>query len=826
MARFKKILLYFLLVVGVVFVTLTASVFYYKDRIINEFIRQANKSLNTPVKIGKTDVTWFADFPNLSIVFKDVYIEDSHPGIYPLLTANVISFQLNVIDLWNGAYNVKGLKISDSETNLKINADGVNNYTIAKENPDTKGGSINFELKNVALINTKVHYIDIEANQEYTFLSDDLSASIKTSKDIYDIDAEGDLTTEKIKVRQVELFAGKRFNVKADLIYDDLQRMLTINPSVLSLKKSAFNISGEYKWKGKTYVDLTARAEDTDIQTLLSLLPESTSKSFEKYQSKGDMYFNAKLKGDATKNTSPSLSVDFGFNDATLFHPDYHSRIEHATMKGSFASSDVADPKKAVLVLKNIKGELNKKEFTADLVVQNFKDSDVQLHFSGELDAASVFDFYPVETIKSVRGDLAADLNFEGRLSWLKNRATATKTSTKGSVTLDNISLLYGQNNILVKDVNGSLQFNNNDLALSDVTAQIGNSDFKLNGFFKNVITFLLFEDQPIGIETDLRSDFLDLDQLFALGFGKNEKGKTGEYEFSISRNINLNFNCDIKRLRYKRFKAQQLKGDVLVKNQMAVSRNINLKSMGGDMNFSGIVDAKNPKAIDVVSTFKLNGIYADSVFYVFENFRQTFIQDKHLKGQAYADVNMEMVLNQNLKLFSETLIADIGVVIKNGELNNFEPIKKLGKYLDDEGLDKVRFSDLKNEVHIEKKTIYIPQMEVRTNVTNIRISGTHTLDQQIDYRVVAPLRSYRKINLGEAGNAVENEEGQSRLYLKVVGTTDNYRVVYDTESVKKKIATDLKQEVKELKEAFQTKGKQKEKTLELEEDEYFDWEN
>ena len=808
------------------FITLTATVFYYKDRILNEFIREANKNLNTPIKIGKMDVSWFADFPNLSIVFNDVYVEDSHPGLYPLLTAKVVSFQLNVIDLWNGQYNVKGLRISDSETNLKINAEGVNNYTIVKENPDTKGGSISFELKNITLKNTTVHYVDIDATQEYSFQSDDLATSIETAKDIYNIDADGDLTTEKIKVRQVELFAGKRFKVKADLIYDDLQRILSINPSTLTLRNSTFNIKGVYKWKGKTYVDLSTEAKDTDIQTLLSLLPEKTAKSFEKYQSKGDMYFKAKLKGEVTKETTPSLSVQFGFNDATLFHPDYKSRIEHAVMEGSFASNDVADPRKAVLILKNIHGELNDKAFTADLTVQDFKDSDVQLSFKGELDAAAVFDFYPVENIKSVRGGLMANLDFKGRLSWLKRRATATKTSTSGSITLNDLSLLYGTNNILIKNVNGALQFNNNDLALSDVTAHVGNSDFKLNGFFKNVITFLLFEDQPIGIETDLRSNFIDLDQLFALGFGKGGKGKSEEYEFTISRNINLNFNCDIKGLRYKRFNAQDVRGDLLVKNQMAVSRNIHLKSMGGDMTFSGIVDAKNPKAIDVTSTFKLNGIYADSVFYVFENFRQTFIQDKHLKGQAYADVNMEMALNQNLKLFSETLIADIGVVIRNGELNNFEPIKKLGKYLDDEGLSKVRFSDLKNEIHIERKTIYLPQMEVRTNVTNLNISGTHTLDQRIDYRVVAPLRSYKKINLGEAGNAVENGEGQSKLFLKVIGTTDDYRVMYDTESVKKKISNDLKQEVKELKEAFETKGKQKEKTLELEEDEYFEWEN
>lgn len=826
LARLRKIFFYFLLAGGVVFVTLTASVFLFKDRLINQFIREANKNLSTPVDIKKMDVSWFEDFPNLSIVFHDVYVEDSQPGQYPLLTASAISFQLNIMDAWNGVYVIKGLHIRDSETNLKIDVNGINNYTIVKNDAGKGNSAISFELQNVKLKNTKVHFIDLNSNEEFTFLSDRLASSIETKNDIYTIDAVGDVTTEKIKVRQVEIFAGKKFLVNSDLVYDDLQKILTIKPSQLALRSSIFDIRGEYRWKEKALVDLYAEARDTDIQTLLSLFPESVSKNFEKYRSKGNMYFKAKLKGEVSRSHSPSLSTDFGFKDATLYHPDYKSKIENATLEGSFASSDVADPARAVLILRNISGELNGKPVQANLAVHNFKDSDLKLDFHGELDAKSVFDFYPVENIKDIYGNLMTNISFEGRLSWLKNRTTAKRTSTRGSIILKDFSVVYGKDEIPIKNVNGTLQFNNNDLALSDVRAQLGNSDFLLNGFFKNIITFLLFENQPIGIETDLKSNFLDLDQLFALGFGKGNDGKSTEYEFKISRNINLNFNCDVKALRYKRFKARQVKGDLLVKNEMAVSRNINLSSMGGDMNFSGIVDAKNPKAIDVISSFKLNGVHLDSIFYVFENFDQNFIEDKHLKGQGYADVNLEMTLMPSLKLFPETLVADIGLIIKNGELNNFEPMKKLDKYLDDRGLDNVHFSDIKNDIHIENKTIYIPQMEVRTNVTNIRVSGTHTLDQHIDYRLIAPLRSYKKINIGEAGSALEDTgDGQSKLYLKIFGTTDNYRVMYDTEAVKKKIANDLKQEVQELKEAFKNKGTKKEKELELDKDEYFDWE-
>ncbi|MFZ6010298.1 MAG: AsmA-like C-terminal region-containing protein [Bacteroidota bacterium] len=824
MKTLRRVLFYAALTLAVLLIALVSSVFLFKEKIINQFIRQANTRLNTPVKIGKIDVSLFQQFPQLSIVLNDVYVEDSHKGEYPLLTAQKISFQMNPYQVWQGTYIIKGLKISASETNLKINAQGENNYTILKENTGGSTGSIGFELKNVELIETRVHYFDLQSKQELTFTSKELLASIESEKDVYQIEANGELTTEKILVKGNSLLNGKSFTVKSKLTYDDVAKKISIDPSTLELKKSAFTVTGTYAWKNKNLIDIDTEGQNTDIQTLLSLLPESAAKKFEKYQSDGDVYFRAKLKGEISNRKNPSLSIDFGFKDATLFHPDYKSRIEDASFEGSFATSDITEARQFVLILKNIKGKLNEESFTANFVLQDFVDPEVICDFKGKLDAPSVLGFYPIEDFKDVTGSLMADIAFEGKIAFLKNKATAQRVSTQGAVDLLDINLTYGKDNIPLQHLNGSLQFSNNDLALSNVSGQLGHSDFLLNGFFKNIITFLLFEDQPIGIETDLKSKFLDLDQLFALGFGDAESDQEQQqYTFSISRNIHLNFNCDVKSLQYKKFRGHDLKGDLLVKNEVAVSRHLSIKTMGGDLTLSGIVDAKNNKAIDVVTSLKLNGIHLDSTFYVFDNFNQDFIQDNHLKGQAYADVNLEMTLNQNLKLFQETLIADISAVIKHGELNNFEPMKKMNKYLDDEGLSKLRFSDLKNDIHIEKKTIYIPLMEIRSNVTDLKVTGTHTFDQLIDYRVVTPLRK-RKLTDIDALAAVEEDQSGAKLFLKITGSTDDYRVQYDTEAVKKKIASDLRKEVQELKDAFKSKGKKKKKEAELEKDDYFDW--
>ncbi|MBY0435232.1 MAG: DUF3971 domain-containing protein, partial [Cyclobacteriaceae bacterium] len=818
----RKIIFYTVTGLVVLLIGLLASVFLFKDRIIQQFIREANKNLGTPVKIGTIEVSAFQDFPNLAIVLYDVYIEDSHPGEYPLLTAKKVSFVLNPVEVWQGRYTIRGLQVRDSETNLRINKAGKNNYTIVKSSGE--GGAVSFDLKNVKLQNSFVSYIDVSASQHHEFSSGHLLTTIRAVGDVYHIEATGDVVSEQIGIGRSVFFRKKIFDVKANVDYDDRAKSLAIQPSQLTLDKALFEVSGTYHFKDKNLLDLQTIGKDTDIQTLLSLMPETTTQNFLKYQSKGDVYFDMTLKGEISKTKDPFLSMAFGLKNVTLYHPEFQSRIENANLEGSFATPSLSRLTDAELFLKNVSATLNGDHFTGNFALRNFDDPFVNTDFKGEVNAAALLNFFPMEDFHQLSGRMKANVSLNGPVALLKKKSTAQQVRTEGTVELMDINMVVGKEKLAFKQLNGSLRFDNNDLAMSNLRGRFEKSDFLLNGFFKNIVTFLIFENQLIGIEADLTSDFLDVDHLFAVGFGTDEKGP---YRFSISPNVALNFNYNVKALRYKKFHPTSIKGDLLVKNQVAVSRNIQLNAMGGSLSLSGILDAKNPKAIDLISSAKFNGIYIDSLFYVFGNFQQDFIGYHHLKGQSYADISMEGTLDETLLLKSQSLVADVSATIKNGELNNFQPMQKLSKYLDDEGLSQLRFADLKNDIHIENKTVYIPQMEIRSNVTVIQLSGTHTFDQKIDYRVVAPLRSKKKIDPDEAFGSIEQDsKGQSKIFLKITGTTDQYDVAYDKEAVKMKISSDLKKEVQELKDAFKLKGKKKKKELELEKDEYFDWDD
>lgn len=803
----------------------------YKDELISHFIREANKQLATPINVEKIHVSAFKNFPQITLSFDKTVVKESYKhSNFPLLEAESIEFTFNPIAIYQGDYTVGKVRIKNGFVHLKVNKQGYANYDIFKKSDSLseQGSTVKLDISDVVIKNVYFQYSNDEKENYISTLINDGEAEVQVSGRHYDIEMEADLLVNHIISGSATLFEEKDIAINTELKYDDEQKHLHLNSSDIYILNSQFVAYGDYRFLKEREIEMYVEGEDTDIQTIISLLPEKNTQNLQQYRSKGDVYFDLALKGKFTENTSPQLDVNFGLIDSKIYHPETGVEIENANSEGSFHAGNIHNISKSTLRLTNIHGTLEGKSFSGALAYEDFDDPYLKLAFNGDLDVNSMNQFYPNEWVENSSGTLSVDINLEGKINDLKKKATAHRVKTSGEIDLSNVNLELKKFNLPVKQLEGNLLFNNNDLAISDVRGYFGKSDFKLNGFFKNIVAFFLFDDEPIGIESDLVSNYIDLDELLAENKNvENQSGNLskGNYTFFISPRLMLKFNCDVKKLHFRRFKPCNIKGALKIKQQIAFTDQLKFNSAGGEVALSGMADASNDGLIRVNTSFGLNGIDIDSAFYIFENFNQSFLKDKHLKGQLMADVEAEMVFTDKLKIYPETLTANISTSIKGGQLNNFEPMQKLAKYVDANELNHLVFSELRNDIHIENKTIYLPQMEVSSNVTTLKISGTHTFDQKIDYRVVTPLRNKEKIDRDAAYGAIEETtEGRSMLYLKIVGATSDYRVVYDKDAVKEKIISDIKKEAQELKDAFKNKGLQKKQTIELEEDDYFDW--
>ena len=353
---------------------MVVSIWLYQDKIINHFVREANKSLNTPIDVKKIYISVWADFPTISIFLKDVYVEDSHPGKYPLLEAASVSFSLNIMDLMRGNYNIRGLQLTDARINLRINDNGVGNYDIIKKKEDSSSSSLSFDVKNVRLKEVTVLYKSLSAKQEHLFETAKMQANIKFRNNIYEIESEGDVLTKYIKINNTAFFENKLFDVKAFVSYDDTEKIVYISPSLLSTPQAQFEVYGDYRFKETPSIVLHTEGKNTNIQTLLALLPENISQRFEQYQSSGLAYFDLKLSGELSKNKSPELTINFGLENAGIYNAQFKSRIEGANLEGIFRMKSLGDIINSELELKNINGTLNGNAYQASFYLRNFDD--------------------------------------------------------------------------------------------------------------------------------------------------------------------------------------------------------------------------------------------------------------------------------------------------------------------------------------------------------------------------------------------------------------------------------------------------------------------
>ena len=123
---------------------------------------------------------------------------------------------------------------------------------------------------------------------------------------------------------------------------------------------------------------------------------------------------------------------------------------------------------------------------------------------------------------------------------------------------------------------------------------------------------------------------------------------------------------------------------------------------------------------------------------------------------------------------------------------------------------------------------IYIPEMVIGSSLRDLTVSGTHSFDQKINYKLKVPIAKAGAKDKDERFGAIEQDaSGKLFLYLIISGTTDDMKIQYDKRAVTGKISERFKTEKEELKQLFKFKTdslKVKPKKIELEENNYFDF--
>jgi len=805
--------------------------YFYRNEVVALFVQEANEYLETPVEVKKIELELWENFPMVSFKLEDIKIyESADVTMEYLCDADDMLISFDILNIIFKNYEISTLKVSNAIFNIGRSANGEKNYEFIRySRKDSVKNQRELNLPNIVLENVRINYIDLQNDVKIYLETERLRNNLKVQGKKLLINLSGLVTKNQIDIKKTTYVKDQLIGLSTEFTYSLDSQIVQFDQTDLKLNGQLYQLDGHILTGETRFIDLNVVSVKNNVEAVVAVLPQDIRKKLSEYKSKGKITFNGNIKGDFSNGKIPALRADFNCDNVEFYYPGYRSSFKKLYFTGSYSNGNEKSLASSVLRIQNFSGFIGKNEIKGELSIQNLKELNTSLDLTGNIDLNSFLATFPVKQFESGDGEIEFDIRLTGRINDLKNKKT-NNVKASGDLSLKQVNFKTKYSPIEFRKFNGDFYFNNLDLAIRNFSGQIGESDFQISGFFRNIISYIFYRDNPIKIMADLESDNLNLNELLTLDFTEeDENGETEDqdetFHLAISPKLDIDFNCVVDRITFKRFNGEKASGKLRILNQKAVVDNLTLNTMGGDLILSGSINAQSPVKREFLVDGKLSGLYIDSIFYVFKNFKQEFLMSHHLQGQIYADVNTYFVLDDELKFYSNTLTSFIEARIIGGELIDFEPMQNLSKYVKEEDLAELHFSEIKNDIQIIDRQVIIPEMEIISNAYHIYVSGIHTFDQDIDYHFRIPLDQFRRPDRDSRyGEIAENGSGPPNLFLKMQGTAKDYEVSFDSKAVKDKIKNDLKAEGDELKDILKGKTTKKKQDVELEEDEYFDF--
>ncbi len=753
------------------------------------------------------DVTFLSTFPNVAIRMKGVKVQQNDPSApNPLLDADYVDFRFDFWKIWNKEYTIRQVTIRHSSIHLLTTREGKHNFSDLIKEPENTTEKVSFNLDKLVLRDVSIDYKQ-EGSGSYAGVVEEGLLKIQVDGETTLLESSANLLIYHIKPDGNTYCA----NTPATI-----QGMLSFNKEgfeVNSLKCSLYNSSFTAKFlisNNSSQWLLQAESDALASKDLRKVLPSSWVSSLNKYQLDGK--FSADLRWEKKLNIAqPTVRLNFTIQDGAMVYPDAKASIDGVFMNGNLKDQklngrDIYEVQIDTLVLK-----LGDHKLYGQMSILDVTNPVIKTQIRGSFPAHAVNPWIGNSQVVMESGNLSIDVqinrNSKGVLSW------------EGEVGIDSVFMTLQAYNEKAAILSGELLFNNDDAAASGMVIQYKGQTFGGNVLMYNVLNS---KSKDLSIQGEISSPRLNLEELLA----DNGEEKEG-VSFGIPPGLMLSLSIKVNELIYKKHRHSQVSLRMYADSSTIAVENLKFAFAGGNVALEALLEKQ-----DANFKFNLHGEFQkvpiDSIFYVQDDFNQSFIGQRHLKGSLTGSLLLSARLDNTMHLILPSLVADVRLSIEEGRLSGFEPMQRLSKFVDEASLADIRFQNLSNDFHIEQGKIFIPEMVIRSNLREITVSGIHGFDNAIDYRLKVPLSPGNKKDPDEVFGAVEADQGKGAfLLLKVTGMGDNPQVAYDKKAVKQKVAERLKEEKRELLQLFKPKIDtliKKPKTVELEEDVYFDF--
>jgi hypothetical protein len=787
---------------------------YFEDSIENFVVKELNQQIRTPVRAEKIEFTLLRKFPDASIRLRNVFIgsvkEDyAEQEFYELNTdtllyAEEIYLQFKLIPLFKNQYIIQEIQVSKGKLNIYADLEGNDSYKFWKKAETANTSNFRVELKQVKIA-------------DINFMNSNLAKKTNITGKLKRLILNGDLTSDKFildftldgKIKQytsneINYLSDKEFSAKSKI--NVAGNNLNIIKSNLIIEELGFTVNGNIINNEENFdLDLEVSGNDLNIENLFkSLAFLFPLKYTSDLKVKGELNLYSEITGPFSSTQIPRINAEFSINDGWMSTQLSNQKFENINLKGYFSNGTRKIAESAILKFENVSVNYGNSKCNGNFQIFNLSHPRVNYQLSAELNIKDLLPFIKSQKLNYHSGIISIDTKIWGSQQKLFNitKNDILNWGFEGTIGLNEIMLDLNNKNISIKHLKGNIDLTNY-LFINDLSMVISGNELNIKGRVDNLPEYLFTENAKLWMDLNIYSGNLTVDSFL---YNENqEKISHDSAMYTLPDNIHLKSKFWFDKFTYNKFSATNMLGDLIYKPGSFLF-NTEFSSMGGNIKGDGFIEQQNDMNYSVRINSEMEKIDIRNLFYCFNNFGQTFIQDKHLIGQLNGTVNFYSLVDPYLNIKKETILAESDVKIINGELINFEPMLGLSNFIEVRELQDIKFSTLENQVFIRNSEVMIPQMDIFSSALNVSGSGIHRFDNQFNYKVNVEL-SDLLLNNSHKGQ-LEFEEhiitddglNRTKIYLTIEGTPDDYHINYDRKGAVGALKDRLSEEKVELK--------------------------
>lgn len=793
-----KILLLFFAGIILLLGLLIGLAYYFEKEIKAYTIDQIESRIGVEIKVDDIQFSFIRKFPMASLWFKNVRISGSNDSIQKseLLTAKRIFLNFNVRDIFNKNYRINKIEFEDANLNILVDEKGIDNYHIFKSDPDTS--NIFIQLKNIKLENTNISYSNKQIKHSFSFFIEKNNSSLAFNNEYVNLGFDGNGVFRSYFIEEVQLIKNKKFKLDTRLKYLINDYGLIFEKSSIQYELISIDVTGSIKKIDKEpIIDLYLSSTETEFNKIIAELDDEKREQIEPFHLEGKLAINASVKGLLS---SPEIKAIAKISQGSAVYKGY--KIEQTDLTAEFYNGKNHSLESCIVEIKNFKSIFENQKIQGDLKITDLRNSKITALLNGNLNLALIEKLIPESKIKEVSGTASCDIKLYFELNQLLSQPTINPASLQLYSTVKLNSTTFYSVDLKQRFSNLSGEF-----IIDDAGIQVNNLSFvldKKNIDYTGLVLFnwskyLQNQQQRLDVSGKLYLSQFDIKMLSLLNSSESKSETPTANPFTI------NLETQVDTFRYDGFSSYKNRAFLHYNGSIFSLSNLQMLSCDGnamgDLKLSFLSNGNT----NLESWAKIENINFTKLFSSFNNFGQQMITNQNLKGTVNAKVNFSAIYDKNFNLIPLSVKSSALVSIVKGELNGVKELNALSNYTKVKDFSAIKFSELTNTINIRNDSIFIPEMEIKSDKLNMSLYGTHSFENSYDYHFKILLteilaKKIERIKATEFGDVIDDQSGKTTIFIHLYGKGDNFNVKYDKAAVGKKIQTDIKKEKESIK--------------------------